>query len=257
MSSPFEPGTSPQIDYDAVAEIYDLYATWDNDVPFYLSETAKVDGPVLELTSGTGRLSLPLARAGVRLTCVDVSSGMLAVLSRKLASESLHAEVVRADVCDLALPGSFPLAILPFQAFMEIVGEERQRRALAAVHACLAPGGRFVCTFHNPVVRRRQVDGTLRYVGRFPAPDGTLVVSGFEQGGDPVVRRTQFFELYGTDGRLAWKRLLPMEFELIEKDRFASMAKDAGFCVLDLYGDYDRNPFDESRSPVLIWVLGK
>lgn len=249
-------GSFGPIDYDAIAELYDLYATWDYDVPFFLEETAKAGGSVLELTSGTGRLSLPLARAGVRLTCVDVSAGMLAVLSRKLAAEGLGAEVVCADVCELALPARFPLAILPFQAFMEIVGEERQRRALSAVRSCLLPGGRFVCTFHNAAVRRRQVDGALRIVGRFPAPEGTLVVSGFEQGGDPVVRRTQLFEMYAPDGRLSWKRMLPMEFELVEKDRFEAMAGGAGFRVLDLYGDYGRAPFDPGTSPVQIWVLG-
>lgn len=67
---------------------------------------------------------------------------------------------------------------------MEIVGEENQRAALAAVFACLAPGGRFICTLHNPAVRRAQVDGLLRVVGRFPADNGTLVVSGFAF--DPV-----------------------------------------------------------------------
>jgi len=246
-----------QIDWDSVAEIYDLYVTADYDVPFFLAETAKAEGPVLELTAGTGRLSLPLARAGVRLTCVDGSPGMLAVLSRKLKERGLHAEVRRADVCELELEMSFALAILPFQAFMEIVGQERQRRALGAVFAALDAGGRFICTLHNPAVRRAQVDGVLRVVGRFPTPDGSLVVSGFENGGQPVVTRLQFFEIFGDDGHLRSKQLLPMEFELIEKDSFESMAQDAGFRIVELYGSYDRSPFDADRSPVMIWVLQK
>jgi hypothetical protein len=44
----------PQIDYDSVAEIYDLYVTADYDIPFFLAETTNAKGPVLELTSGTG-----------------------------------------------------------------------------------------------------------------------------------------------------------------------------------------------------------
>jgi len=64
-----------QIDYDSIAETYDLYTTADYDIPFFLSETARTNGTVLELTAGTGRLSLPLAEAGVRLTCVDSSRG--------------------------------------------------------------------------------------------------------------------------------------------------------------------------------------
>ena len=245
------------IDYDRVAEIYDLYVTTDYDVPFFLSEAVKLDAPVLELASGTGRLSLPLIQAGVRLTCVDASEGMLEVLSRKLKERCLHADVRCADICQLRLPTSFHLAILPFQSFMEIVGEERQRQALSAVFACLSAGGRFICTLHNPAVRRTQVDGVLRIVGRFPTKDGTLVVSGFEQGGQPVVTRLQFFEFFGNDGKMRSKRLWPMEFALVEKDQFELMARDAGFDVLQLYGNYDRSPFDATRSPVMIWILQK
>lgn len=245
------------IDYDSVAEIYDLYVTADYDVPFFLSEIREVQGPILELMAGTGRLSLPLIEAGATLTCVDSSQGMLDVLERKLAARGLRAGVHCLDVCRLDLPARFELALLPFQAFMEIVREEDQRAALEAVFRCLAPGGRFLCTLHNPAVRRAQVDGLLRLVGRFPAGDGTLVVSGFEQGGGPVVSRLQLFELFGPDGRLLWKRLLPMEFAFVEKDAFEQMARDAGFSIVQLYGSYDRAPFDPVRSPVMIWALEK
>jgi hypothetical protein len=182
---------------------------------------------------------------------------MLDVLSRKLKARGLHADVLCADVCRLNLPARFELAILPFQSFMEIIGEEDQRAALAAVFACLVPGGRFLCTLHNPAVRRAQVDGLLRLVGRFPTPEGTLVVSGFEQGGRPIVKRLQFFELYGPDGVLRWKQVLPMEFAFIERQAFQTMAQETGFSVADLYGSYDRAPFDPERSPVMIWGLEK
>lgn len=249
--------TSRQIDYDSVAEIYDLYVTMDYDLPFFLEEAAKVEGPILELMAGTGRISVPLLESGARLTCVDGSRGMLDVLSRKLRDRGLDAELRCADVCELRLATSYELAILPLQSFMEILGEEHQRAALAAVHACLAPGGRFVCTVHNPAVRRTQVDGALRVLGRFPAPEGTLVVSGSETGGQPVVHRLQYFELYGADGRLRWKRLLPMEFAFVEKEEFEALAGDAGFRVVELFGDYDRSPFEAADSPVMIWVLEK
>lgn len=246
-----------QIDYDSVAEIYDLYVGADYDIPFFLKEAANVEGPVVELTAGTGRLSVALIQAGVQLTCVDCSQGMLDVLSRKLRDRGLSAEVLCVDVCHLKLQARFQLALLPFQSFMEIVGEQRQRQALVAAFACLAPGGRFICTMHNPAVRRAQVDGRLHLVGRFPTRDGSVVVSGFEQGGQPLVKRLQFFEFFDSGGRLHSKQLLPMEFEFIERDDFEIMARDAGFHVVNLYGNYDRSPFDTGRSPVMIWVLQK
>ena len=245
------------IDYDSIAALYDTYVCAEFDFDFFKGELADVSGPVLELTSGTGRLSLPLIEAGVPLTCVDCSTEMLSVLLRKLVERNLSAEVICQDICKLSVFRLYDLAILPFQSFMEIVGEERQRDALASVFAVLNPNGRFICTMHNPAVRRSNVDGALRLVGDFPFREGTLVVSGFERGGDPVVSRLQFFEYYSIDGELEWKRILPMQFEFIESNSFQRMAENTGFIVDDLLGDYSGAPFDADYSPVMIWCLHK
>ena len=249
--------TQPKIDYDSVAEIYDIYVTAQYDIQFFQAEAAKVNGAVLELMAGTGRLSLPLIETGVKLTCVDVSHNMLEVLERKLVDQNLQAILHCQDVCELTLDPVYDLAVMPFQSFMELVGQSRQETALQAIFDSLTPGGQFICTLHNPVVRRTIVDGRLRVVGRFQAEEGTLIVSGFEQGGKPVVKRLQFFEFFGNDGYLQTKRLLPMEFEFIEKAQFEAMAQGVGFKVIDLYGDYERSPFNEAHSPVMIWILEK
>lgn len=245
------------IDYDSVAEIYDLYAVTDQDIPFLVSEARRAEGEVLELMAGTGRVSLPLARSGVRLTCVDAAREMLAVLSRKLERDGLHAEVLERDVRELGLSARFTLALLPFNSFMELTTEADQRKCLEEVCAALLPGGRFICTLHNPAVRRAEVDGTSRLVGRFPCAGGVLVVSGVELGGDPVVRRRQFFEFHGPDGRLTGTRVLEMRFALIERTAFEAMALGAGFRIARLLGDYDGAPFDPARSRFMIWVLEK
>ncbi len=245
------------IDYDSVADLYDTYVSTDIDIAFFKDELAQVSGPVLELASGTGRLSIPLIESGTQLTCVDCCQQMLDVLSHKLADHKLEADISCQDICTMALPHSFSVAILPFQSFMEIVGEQRQRAALASVFAALCPNSRFVCTMHNPNIRRKTVDGKLHLVGSFPYRDGILLVSGFECGGDPVVSRSQIFEYYNQDGLLSWKRLLPMEFEFIEAPSFEKMADDIGFIVEDVYGDYLRNPFNADTSSVMIWRLRK
>ena len=76
------------IDYDRVADVYDLYVTSDLDVGFYVEEAGKVRGKVLELMCGPGRISVPLLEAGVDLTSVDPSEGMLARLRKDCAHGS-------------------------------------------------------------------------------------------------------------------------------------------------------------------------
>ncbi len=118
-----EPGSSDDlIDYDRVADVYDLYVTSDLDVGFYVEEATKALGKVLELMCGTGRVSVPLLEARVDLTCVDVSAGMLARLQERLRERKLEARVVRADIRHLDLgKEEFELALIPFHSFCELI----------------------------------------------------------------------------------------------------------------------------------------
>lgn len=114
------------IDYDTVAELYDYYASASYDHDFFIQRITP-GARVLELTSGTGRLSIPLIKAGAVLTCVDISQGMLKILERKLDAEKLEADVVCADIQSLNFDRVFDTVILPFQSFMELVGREKRQ----------------------------------------------------------------------------------------------------------------------------------
>lgn len=66
--------------YDVAADIGTFYDAWPiyqqrPDVPFYVDEARRVGTPsaVMEIGCGTGRLTLPLARAGHTVTGVDLS----------------------------------------------------------------------------------------------------------------------------------------------------------------------------------------
>src|SRR5204862_2706650 len=72
--------------WDAYAPFYD----WENartlgrrDVPFWQRVASEAAGPVLELGCRTGRVSLPLARAGIELVGIDRSEPMLARAIRR------------------------------------------------------------------------------------------------------------------------------------------------------------------------------
>jgi len=247
------------MDYSRVSQFYDAYVTTDFDVAFFLEE-AKGAAHVLELMSGTGRLSVPLVEAGVSLTCVDNSPDMLALLQEKLAEKALAVRLHEMDVCDLSLKDLFDLIIIPFHSFAEILDREDQRKALAGIRRLLPETGRFICTLHNPPVRLRSVNGRLAQRGQHSLPNGqgTLFLSTVEQydAADHIVRGTQFYEVYGTDGVMRSKLFADICFYLHEKEAFERLFQSEGFEVLNLYGDYSHGPFDGEKSPFMIWVLG-
>jgi SAM-dependent methyltransferase len=258
-----EPGSyNAPIDYDRVAEVYDLYVTTDLDIGFYVEEATKVQGKVLELMCGTGRVSIPLLEAGVDLTCVDASAGMLARLEERLRARKLEARVVRADVrhLDLGEEEQFDMVIVPFHSFSELVSPRDRELAMRAVFGCLREGGRLVCPLHNPPIRAESADGSLRFNGSSPTADGgRLVVSGFEtlDESSGVVDRLQFYEFFNASNELLAKRALPMRFALIDRSGFVELAEAAGFVPVALYGDYGRREYLEESSPFMVWILEK
>src|SRR5262245_24126429 len=75
--------------WDEYAPFYD----WENartlgrrDVGFWERLARGVRGPVLELGCGTGRIAVPLARAGVNLFGIDRSDRMLARAAKRAAT---------------------------------------------------------------------------------------------------------------------------------------------------------------------------
>jgi len=248
----------PAMDYSKVAELYDLYVQTEIDVPFFLQE-AESCRDVLELTSGTGRLSLPLLRQGVPLTCLDSSPEMLAVLRRKLQAHGLSAPVYEMDVTGFSLPVKYDLIIFPFNAFAEIITPDAQRSTLSAIHAHLADQGRFICTLHNPPVRLKTADGQVHLRGEFPLPDegGKLRLSSLERYDSEagLVTGAQIYEIYNAAGEMQEKWSLDLHFYLHTRESFEELARTQAFQIKDFYGDYERSSFQPDSSPFMIWVL--
>src|SRR3954471_10616301 len=89
--------------WDDYAPFYD----WENartlgrrDVPFWRNLAVHAGGPVLELGCGTGRIALPLARAGVHVVGIDRSEAMLARARARVsrAAKAGRIDLVRGDI---------------------------------------------------------------------------------------------------------------------------------------------------------------
>ncbi len=246
--------------YDYIADLYDIYVPVTFDVNFFLQETKKVSGEVLELMAGSGRVSLPLIEAGIKLTCIDLSAGLNQVLEEKLQEKGLMADVHTMDVCELNLQKQFEMVIIPFHSFAHLITREEQQKALARIYEHLLPGGTFICTLGNPALRQSDGNGQLSLFRKYDLPDdGTLLLWILQESNDEdeqVVENMQFYEEYDKNGVMTSKRLLEIHFRLSTKEEFETLAQDAGFTIKAFYGDYEYAPFKED-SPFMIWVLEK
>lgn len=258
QNTPMKKPADQHIHYDSVADIYDSYVTGDFDVPFWVSEARSVNGKVLELMCGTGRISIPLLRAGIDLTCVDYAPEMLSRFRRKLDVNHLTCQLLCQDVAELSLPDRFDLIIIPFHSFSELTSEGKRRSALCRIREHLTDRGLFICTLQNPVVRMTTMDGTTRLIGEFSLPcDEKLVVQSrlsFDSSSQ-LAEGIQVYDRYTSDGRVLDHRILEMRFSLISRHQFEVLARETGFEVITVYGDYSRSPFEAQSSPFIIVQL--
>ena len=247
------------IDFSFIADLYDTYVTVDNDVDFFKKIAKECNGKCLELMCGTGRVSIPLLKQGVNLTCVDYSKDMLNVFSNKARILNINPEIVCQDVCELSLREKYKLIFIPFNSFSEIYDVKKQEIALNRIYEHLEDDGIFICTLYNPAYRQKTADGQLRHLGVFKIDQTkSLIVSYYNQYDtkNKNVTGLQFYEIYDINNKLIDKRFLEIRFSLISKYDFITMAEGAGFKVKDIYGDYYFSPFDET-SMYMNFLLNK
>jgi ubiquinone/menaquinone biosynthesis C-methylase UbiE len=237
------------IDFDFVADLYDSYVTVDFDLDFYRKLAKESTGKCLELMCGTGRVSIPLLKLNIELTCVDYSQEMLNVLQRKAKALSLNPRIECQDICELHLKDEYDLIIIPFNSFSEITDIKKQEAALTKIYRHLKPGGIFICTLYNPTYRIKTVDGQIRSLGKFKINESqNLVISYFNQPGERpgLVTGMQFYEIYNLNNKLIDKRYLDICFSLITKDELVEIARNAGFRLKNIHGDYNFSPYTET-----------
>ena len=242
-------------EYDEVAHWYDVYVRADKDLS-YFRDAAREATAVLDLMAGTGRVSLAMAAAtGGTVTCVDRSAGMLCELQQK-ALGATSVRVICADVCDLPLRAGFDLVVIPFNSLAEVVTGVHQRRVIAEIWRVLEPGGLFICTLHNPRVRRRTLDGMPRVLGTFELPDATrleITMAGSVDAVGRIARSEQKYRRFDAEGAVVEEQAQIVRFALITRGELEAMANDQGFEVETLHGDYGRSGFDSEHSPFMIW----
>lgn len=241
--------------YDAEHEGRDIT---EADVPFYV-ELAKQAGTsghrVLELACGTGRVTLPIADAGVRITGIDVSPAMLEIARAKTEGRD-NPRWVEANMASFQLEERFGLAIIPFRSFLLLLTIEEQKACLRRIHDHLIEGGRLALNFFNPSAIataewQTTKKGSLQRLGRLDGEEhwSTRKYSTSEQ----TLEETRIAEELSNANAVISRVYRNMRIRYVYRYEMEHLLSLCGFDVEALYGRFDGSAFsDESQE--MIWV---
>lgn len=94
------------------------YGDYLDDVTQILELAKSAGGPVLEIGAGTGRLAIPVARAGVKITALEKSKGMCELFEKKLSAEDVsvrgNLKLVCGELSGAPFDSRFNFIFLPF-----------------------------------------------------------------------------------------------------------------------------------------------
>jgi len=226
--------------YDGIAPIYDPWSrSVVEDVDFYVEEALVSGGPVVELAVGTGRIAVPIAKAGVRVIGVDESPAMIEGARAYAERENVSplVDLRLGDLRDPPVDERVPLATVPFRSLLHMPDEHQKLRALTAAASVLEPGGRFVFDVFAPSPEDiEETDG--RWLEREPGI--------FERADWDLEARRLILSIRGGEqsARFALHWLSAPEWN--------ALIEDAGLVAEAIFGWFDRRPYDGGEDQ--IWI---
>ena len=239
--------------WDEYAPFYD----WENartlgrrDVPFWRQVARASRGPVLELGCGTGRVSIPLARAGVDLVGIDRSAAMLDRLRTRRRSLSLG--VVRGDIRHLPFEdAAFSTVIAPYGILQSLLRDRDLKATLGAVARVLERGGTFGLDLVPDVPNWQEYANRIQHRGKGVRGAHFTLVESVRQ--DHVRRLTTFEQHYRVRrGTRTSELRFELRFRTLTMAQMSRRLENAGFAVESVLGDYRGRPWDARAD---VWII--
>jgi ubiquinone/menaquinone biosynthesis C-methylase UbiE len=246
--------------WDAYAPFYD----WENartlgrrDVVFWQALARRAGGPILELGSGTGRVTVPVARvARTRLIAIDRSEAMLAYARRRVrrAGSTQQVSLVRGDI--RALPfgsrAAFDLVMAPYGMLQSLVRDADLSAALRSIADVLAPGGLLGIDLVPDLSQWAEYRDRVRLRGfrRASRSHVTLVESVRQNRRRQVTIFDQVF--IERRGSCRKRHTFSLMFRTLSIRQMRRRLDEMGLRVEAVLGDYAGGPWDPRAD---VWII--
>lgn len=244
--------------WDEYAPFYD----WENaqtlgrrDVPFWQRLAAPVEGPILELGCGTGRVTFPLARDGARMVGIDRSAEMLAraAARKRRTRRAMDVRLVRGDIRHLPFPDrSFPLVMAPYGILQSLLRERDLSETLGAVRRVLKPDGVFGLELVADLPSWEEYKKRVSLRGKRAGGSHVSLVESVRQ--DRAKRLTIFEQEFveKTQATRTSRRTFTLTFRTLSVAQMVKRLEKTGFTVSALLGDYQGGPWDPRAD---VWII--
>lgn len=234
------------------------------DIEWYRDKAVASGGPVLELGAGTGRITIPIAEAGIRVTALDLDGRMLDNLRAKAAALPADAaariSVSQGDMRSFAFYERYALVIIPFRAFLHNVTREDQLATLKCSRSHLRPDGELALNVFHPSLEYMAANagahaGVWRQRETRKMPAGGFVVFSECSRYNTVQQRVESMlrtEEFAADGSLVHTHMMHLELAYLYPSDIAGLLAEAGFQPPRISGDFYGRAFERDGDELVV-----
>jgi SAM-dependent methyltransferase len=245
-------------DYDPFARLYDLfYADLDADIPMYAGFAERTGGSILEIGSGTGRVTVALAEEGYEVVGLEISDALCALAQQKVEQAGVadRATFVVGDMRRFEIDRHFGLVIVPLNTFLHNLTLDDQLATLKCLKQQLRPGGLLVLDCFNPDPAQAADDRRLVLHRTALDPDtgqtALLFMARDTDWGQQLQEITYVADRTDAHGRLS-RASFSTRFRFIFCHEMELLLKLGGFDLKDVYGSYELDPFDSASDKMIV-----
>ena len=227
------------------APFYDLDLEGvDDDVEMFRQVAASRGGSVLELGCGTGRVSIPLARDGLRVTGVDYSDAMLDVARARSAVEGVRATWVQGDMREVRLGRTFNTVIIPFGSLQHMATPDEVVQAMETIAAHLGRSGYAVIDIEAPHPEDLEPGPqplVMHWTREWQGGQVSKLVAVEARPSEGIREVTFHYDAQPADGSLR-RTSHTFTLRVISAGELELAARLAGLELVSAYGDYEGSP---------------
>jgi SAM-dependent methyltransferase len=240
--------------YDA--NVYDGMNTDLTDLEFYQNWLPKQkNARILELCCGTGRLTIPIAKDGYKISGVDITSSMLEQAKIKASEAGLEIDFIQADIRNLDLREKYDLIFIPFNSIHHLYQNKDLFQALDVVKNHLKEKGLFLFDCYNP---------NIQYIVESEKEEKEITQYTTKDGRNVLIKQKMRYENQSQINRIEWNYYINNEFHsnqnldmrLYFPQELDSYLEWNGFTIIHKFGSFKEEEFNDS-SEKQIFVCSK
>ena len=241
---------------------YAAYYDWENaqtvgrrDIAFWQRMAATVKAPILELGCGTGRVAIPVAKAGATVIGIDRSESMLARGRSKVrrARVGSSVQLIRGDIRYLPFPDrTFPLVMAPYGILQSLLDEKLLAATLEDVRRVLRRDGVFGMELVADLPAWDEYANRVTLRGeRGPHGKPIRLIETVKQDRRKHITRFEQTFVEGR-GKAVTRKTFTLGFRTLSVPQMVQRLDAAGLEVSSLLGDYQGGPWDLRAD---VWII--